>query len=155
MRLAPALAVLALLGTACRGSVTDPFRPVSDPVPSGLPASFRTPSAAESRVDARARVTAAGDSVVVVATGAGTSCGLRLARAGVVDGVLVVTILHSLPAGGRNCLAYAPGPTRFKVVVRAIPFGRYAVAVRERLQKQAGGSEYEEREITRQAVTVR
>lgn len=156
MRLAPAFAVLAfVVGAACRGSITDPFRAVSDPVPSGLPASLRAVSTAESRVGGRASVTAAGDSVVVVATGAGGGCGPRLARAGIVDGVLVVTRLDSIPPQGLICLAIARGPEAFKVVVGPVPPARYTVAVRERFQTQAGVSDYQEREITRQAVTVR
>lgn len=154
MRAARAFAALALLA-ACQEATTEPFRPVSGPVPSELPASFRLLSAADSLLRGHPSVTAAGDSVTVVATGTAGGCSFRSARAGVRDGVLVVTRFDSIPPGGLYCLFSTPGPATFKIVVRPVASGRIAVTVRERLQAQAGASAYQERELARRTVTVR
>ena len=154
MRLLVFVTAVALAGAACSNAVTDPFYSTSGPVPAGLPASFQTLSRTDSLLGSRSLITAAGDSVAVVATGAGDNCSIQTANAGIFDGTLVVTRLDSIPPGGLNCLANALGPTPFKIVVHAVPSGRYTVVLRERFQVQAGGSEFRERELTRGSVAV-
>jgi hypothetical protein len=119
-----------------------------------LPAAFRPLTAADSLLGGRSAVTAAGDSVVVVATGNVRVCGRLAVSAGVDGGALVVTNLISFPPEGIACLAVAYGPEPFRVVVHGVPGGHYTVIARERSQTQVGRAEFRERELARRSVTV-
>ncbi len=154
MRRHLALALLAVGAAGCT-PVTDPWRPAVGPVPAGLPAEFRPLTAADSLLGGRSAVAAAGDSVVVVATGNVRGCQPLAVSAGVDGGALVVTNLLTFPPEGLACLAVSHAPAPFRVVVRGVPPGRYVVVARERSQTRAGGAEFRERELARSSVTVR
>ncbi len=153
MHRALVFALIAAAGAGGCRSVTDPWRPASGPVPAGLAASFEPLTAADSLLGGRSAVTAAGDSVVVVATGNVRRCGGVAVNAGVEGDALVVTNVLTFPAGV-PCVAIAYAPEPFRVVVRGVPRGRYTVIARERSQTEAGGSEFRERELARRPVTV-
>lgn len=148
-RALPLLAV-ALAGAACRESPAAPRSP-SGPPPSGLSTSLAIIRTYQAPPPDRPSITADGDSVVATAKLGVSGCRDYGARAGVVDGVLVVTVVDSAPPVSRLCTLEA-GFATFRAVVRAAPRGRYDAVLRARVESTSGAPS--ESELVRQSVTL-
>ncbi len=126
----PVYAAALVVLVACADAPAGPY------TPSALPPSGLNVSLAEGRLDPAGpiptptTITAAGDSVVVIAT-LSNNCVRWSPRAGVAGGTLVVTVVDSMPRQGRTCQAIA-SLGLFRAVVRPAPPGRYPVAFRSR-----------------------
>lgn len=158
MRPASLLAALALLGAACRESVTEPSWPsrtVADAAPSGIPVASTRGSWNYDANLFDASVTTAGDSAVLTYVSAGGCGHVFEASAGIVDGALVVTNVGRVPEDVDGCLSIANrGGAPFRLVVRPLARGRLAVVLRERTQNYAPARTFLERDILRRTVTL-
>lgn len=155
MRFVPLLAALCVLASACRDSVTEPPRTVSDAVPSGLPvASSRGSWHYEANL-LDASVAVAGDSVVLTYVSGG-GCGHTFeASAGMADGVLVVTDVGRMPEHIGGCAAMSvSGGRPVRLAMRPTARGRVAVVLRERTQHFAPSRDFSERHLLRRTITL-
>jgi len=146
----------ALVGAGCGPSLTEPYRTVTAPPPSGLAVAETSAPTPTNVRPLAATVAASGDSVVVTYVYDRGPCGLEFsASAGIVDGALVVTHVSRFSDQLILCTADAPrvGPT-FRLAVVPARRGRLAVVLRQRLQQRSGSAEFHEREIVRGTVTL-
>lgn len=148
--------MLAAVAAGCGDAITNPVRTTEIPAPSGLAVSFTLDGVSPKSTRS---IAAAGDSVVVTDQfTAGLTCMVPSASAGVEGGALVVTVVSAYQTEPCYVTLRADlqsGGPFFRATVPSAPRGSYDVIVRERTQRQAGSTTFDERDLARGSVTVR